>query len=96
MSAQMILRGALASLPRITCARAIGTSFNPQRVGNSLEYVWRSKWPLLYGYMLYRDKARDRLPSVLDIRRAFVSGRLKSVCTCESVLQARKELASEP
>ena len=29
-----------------------------------------------HGYILCCDKARDRFPSVLDIRRAFVSGRL--------------------
>jgi hypothetical protein len=33
----------------------------------------------------YRDKARDQLPSVLDIRLASVSGRLRSVQTCESI-----------
>jgi len=34
---------------------------------------------------LYCDKARDQLPSVLDIRRASVSGRLRSVQTCEPI-----------
>jgi hypothetical protein len=44
----------------------------------------------------YRDKARDQLPSVLDIRRAFASWRLRSARSCESILQAGKELASQP
>jgi formylglycine-generating enzyme required for sulfatase activity len=42
-STQMILRGGLALPLLITCAQPIGTSFNPQCVGNSLEHVWRSE-----------------------------------------------------
>lgn len=40
-------------------------------------------WP---SYILCCDKVRDRFPSVLDIRRAFVSGRLRSVRTCKNPL----------
>ena len=47
--------------------------------GNTLSGLNGLSW---YGY---RDKARDQLPSVLEIRRAFVSGRLRSVRTCESI-----------
>jgi hypothetical protein len=48
------------------------------------------------GASAHRDKARDQLPSVLDIRRAFVSRRLGSFRTCESIPHARKELALQP
>src|ERR1700722_5352268 len=40
-----------------------------------------------------RDKARDQLPAVLDIRRASVSGRLRAVQGCESIPSCQERLS---
>jgi len=45
------------------------------------------------GWSGRRDKARDRLPPVLDIRRASVSGRLRPVRTCELIPSCQEGLS---